>query len=83
MLKEMKLTIMGSLTKSLSLVLPGIRNLKYSSLIVISLTVITERGRTSSTWWKSNTTNDYGDMTCSSLHTRLSKCIICLIHVKR
>jgi hypothetical protein len=28
MLKDMKLTIMGSLTKSLSLVLLGIRNLK-------------------------------------------------------
>jgi hypothetical protein len=28
MLKDAKQTIMGSLTKSLSLVLPGIRNLK-------------------------------------------------------
>jgi hypothetical protein len=33
--------------------------------------------------WKSNTMNDYEDMTCSSLHTRSSKCIICLIYAKR
>jgi hypothetical protein len=50
---------------------------------VIGLIVITEVERTSSTWWKSNTTNDYRDMTCSSLHTRSSKCIICLIHAKK
>jgi hypothetical protein len=66
MLKDVKLTILGSLTKSLSSVLPGIRTL----------------GRTSSAWWKSNTTNDYMDMTCSSLHTRSNKCIICLIYAK-
>jgi hypothetical protein len=82
MLKDIKLTIMGSLTKSLSLVLPGIGNFKLSSSIVIGLIVITELGKTSSTWWKSNTMNNYGDMTCSSLHTRLNKCIIYLIHVK-
>jgi hypothetical protein len=82
MLKDMKLTIMGSLTESLSLVLPGIRNLKLSSLIVIGLTVITELGRTSSAWLKSNSMNDYGDMTHSPLHTRSNKCIIYLIHAK-
>jgi hypothetical protein len=82
MLKDAKLTIMGSLTKFLRLVLSGIRNLKWSSLIVIGLTVIIELDRNSSAWWKSNTMNDYGDMTCSFLHTRLNKCIICLIHVK-
>jgi hypothetical protein len=26
--------------------------------------------------------HDYGDMTCLSMHTRSSKCVICLIHVK-
>jgi hypothetical protein len=82
MLKDAKLTSMVSLTKPLSLVLPGIRNLKLSFLIVMGLTVITELGRMSSAWWKSNTTNDYGDMSHSSLHTRSNKCIIYLIHVK-
>jgi hypothetical protein len=82
MLKDMKLTIMGLLTKSLSLVLSKIKNLKLFSLITISLTVITELGRMSLAWWKSNTMNDYGDMTRSSLHTRSNKCIVCLIHVK-
>jgi hypothetical protein len=33
-------------------------------------------------WWKSNTMNDYRNMTRSSLHTRLSKCIIYPIHAK-
>jgi hypothetical protein len=78
MLKEVKLTIMGSLTKSLSLVFSRIRNLK-SSLIVIGLTIITKLNRTSLAWWKSNTMNDFRDITCSSLHTKSSKCII---HVK-
>jgi hypothetical protein len=32
-----------------------------------------ELDRTSSAWWKSNTTNDYGDMTYSSLYTRSNK----------
>jgi hypothetical protein len=82
MLKDAKLTNMGSLTKSMSLVLSGIRNLKLTSLIVIGLIVTTELDRTSSARWKSNTTNNYGDMTHLSLHTRLNKCIICLIHVK-
>jgi hypothetical protein len=52
MLKDAKLTIMGSLTKSLSLLLSGIRKLKYSSLIVIGLTAKTELDRTSSALWK-------------------------------
>jgi hypothetical protein len=82
MLKDVKLTIMGSLIKSLCLVLPEIRNLKLSSLIVIGLTVITKLSRTSSAWWKSNTMNDYEDMTRSSLHTRSNKYMIYLIHVK-
>jgi hypothetical protein len=46
MLKDAKLTNMGSLTKSMSLVLSGIRNLKLTSLIVIGLIVITELDRT-------------------------------------
>jgi hypothetical protein len=36
---------------------------------LIGLIVVTKLGRTSSTWWRSNTTNNYGDMTRSSLHT--------------
>jgi hypothetical protein len=50
---------------------------------VIDLIVITKLGRISWAWWKSNITNDYRDMTHLSLHTRSSRCIICLIHVKK
>jgi hypothetical protein len=42
-----------------------------------------ELDKTNSAWWKSNTTNDYETTTLPSLHTKLSKCIIYLIHVKR
>jgi hypothetical protein len=42
----------------------------------------TKLRRTSPVWWKSNTINNYKDMTYSSLHIRSSKYIICLIHTK-
>jgi hypothetical protein len=50
----------GIINKILEFSLPEIRNLKWSSLFVIGLTIITEHSRTSSAWWKSNTMNDYG-----------------------
>jgi hypothetical protein len=72
----------GAINKILEFSFVGKRNLKQSSLIVIGLIIIIELVRTSLAWWKSNTTNDYGDMTRSSLHTSSSKCIIYLIHAK-
>jgi hypothetical protein len=72
----------GNINKILEFSFAGNKELKVIFLIVIGLTVITELSRTSSAWWKSNAMNDYGDMTCSSLHTRSSKCIIYLIHLK-
>jgi hypothetical protein len=40
---------------------------------VIGLITTTELDRTSMALWKSNTTNDYGDMTHSSLHQKVKQ----------
>jgi hypothetical protein len=38
---------------------------------VIGLIVITKLDRTSSAWWKSNTTNNYGDITIRNTETSI------------
>jgi hypothetical protein len=80
--EECKTNYYGIINKILEFSFARNKELKVVFFIVIGLTVITERGRMSLAWWKSNTMNDYGDMTCLSLHTRSNKSIICLIHVK-
>jgi hypothetical protein len=72
----------GTINKILEFSFAGNKELKVVFFDVIGLSIITELNTTNSAWWKSNTTNDYKDMTHSSLHARSSKCIICLIHMK-